>query len=134
VTYFLDTDICIYYINDSSPSVSARLKRMPLKSIKIPSMVAAELLHGAEKSGRREQNLKHYKEFLSLYEIISFDEKAAEHYAVIKVNLERKGIIIGGNDLIIAAIVLANNGVIVSHNTAEFSRVDGLAMEDWCKQ
>jgi len=131
VTYFLDTDICIYYINDSSPSVSARLKRMPLESIKIPSMVAAELLHGAEKSGRREQNLIHYKEFLSLYEIIPFDEKAAEHYAAIRASLERKGIIIGANDLVIAAIVLANNGVLITHNTAEFSRVDGLAVEDW---
>jgi len=133
VTYFLDTNICIYHFNDSSPSVSSRLEQVPSKSIKIPSMVVAELLYGVEKSGRREQNLKRCKEFLSVYEIIPFDEKAAEHYAVIKAKLERKGITIGGNDMAIAATVLANKGVLISHNTAEFSRVDGLAVEDWVK-
>jgi len=133
VSYFLDTNICIYYINGSAPIVKERLERMPLESIKIPSMVVAELLYGVEKSGRREQNLKRCKEFLSVYEIIPFDEKSAEQYAVIKAKLERNGVIIGGNDIAIAAIVLANSGVIVSHNTAEFSRVDGLAVEDWVK-
>ena len=129
--YFLDTNICIYHLNDSEPSVSDRLEQMPLQSIKIPSIVAAELLYGAEKSIRREENLKRCKEFLSIFEIVPFDEKSAGHYAVIRAKLERKGMIIGGNDIAIAAIVLANNGVIVSHNTAGFSRVDGLAMEDW---
>jgi len=131
VIYFLDTNICIYYINGSAPIVKERLEQIPSKFIKIPSMVVAELLYGVEKSSRREQNLKRCKEFLSVYDIIPFDEKAAEHYAVIKAKLERKGIIIGSNDIAIAAIVLANNGVIVSHNTAEFSRVDGLNVEDW---
>lgn len=134
MTCFLDTNICIYHLNDSAPSVSDRLEQMSLQNIKIPSIAAAELLYGAEKSNRREQNLKRCKEFLSIYEIIPFDEKAAEHYAIIRAKLERKGIIIGGNDIIIAAIVLANNGVIISHNTAEFSRVDGLAVEDWVKR
>jgi len=131
MTWFLDTNICICHLNDSAPDVSDRLERMPSLSVKLPSIVAAELLCGAEKSERREQNIKRCKELFSIYEIIPFDEKAALRYAVIRVALERKGLLIGGNDMAIAAIALANSGVLVSHNTAEFSRVGGLALEDW---
>ena len=133
MTYFLDTNICIYHLNDSAPCVSDRLERMSLQDIKIPSIVMAELLYGAEKSDRREQNLDRCREFLSVFEIVPFDDKAAEHYAIIRAKLERKGSIIGGNDMAIAAIVLANNGIMVSHDTDEFFRVDGLAVEDWAK-
>ena len=128
---FLDTNICIYHLNGSSPGVSERLERMSTKTIKIPSIVAAELLYGAEKSGQREQNLIRCKEFLSIYEIVPFDAKAAEHYAVIRAGLERKGVPIGGNDIVVASIALANGGVIVTHDAEEFSRVDGLNVEDW---
>jgi tRNA(fMet)-specific endonuclease VapC len=129
--FFLDTHICIYHLNDTAPQVSDRLERLPTKSIKIPSMVAAELLYGAEKSSRREENLICCREFLSIYEIIPFDEKASAPYAAIRLALEQKGAPIGGNDLIIAATVLANDGALVTHNISEFSRVEGLVVEDW---
>ena len=131
MTYFLDTNICVYYLNNSNPAVSKRLEELPTANIKIPSMVAAELLYGAEKSGKREHNLKVFKTFLSVYEIISFDEKSAEHYSVIRAELERKGQIIGGNDIVIAAIVLTNGGVLVTHNADEFGRIKELKTEDW---
>ena len=94
-------------------------------------MVAAELLYGAEKSVKRQYNLKIFKTFLSLYEIVHFDEKAAELYAAIRVELERKGQMIGGNDLVIAATVLARKGTLVTHNIDEFSRINGLVINDW---
>jgi tRNA(fMet)-specific endonuclease VapC len=129
--YFLDTNICIYHLNDSAPNLSRMLEQTPLKDIKIPSMVAAELLYGAEKSAKRERNKRIFEAFLSIYDIINFDVKVAAHYAVIRAELERNGKIIGGNDMIIAATALANNGVLVTNNTDEFTRIKGLIIEDW---
>jgi tRNA(fMet)-specific endonuclease VapC len=129
--YFLDTNICIYYLNNSSPRLKKLLQSMPTANIKIPSMVAAELLYGAEKSVKREYNLKLFKTFLSIYSIINFDKKAAACYAAIRAELESKGQSIGGNDLVIAATAIANNGILVTHNTEEFSRLGRLKTEDW---
>ena len=129
--YFLDTNICVYYLNNANPVISKRFEELPTASIKIPSMVAAELLYGAEKSGKREHNLKIFKTFLSIYDIVNFDEKAAGHYSIIRADLERRGQIIGGNDIIIAATVLANSGVLVTHNIDEFARINELKTEDW---
>jgi tRNA(fMet)-specific endonuclease VapC len=94
-------------------------------------MVVAELLYGVEKSGRRERNIKMVAAFLSLFNTVSFDEKAAEYYGAIRAELEREGKSIGGNDLIIAATALANAAVLVTHNINEFSRIHGLILEDW---
>ena len=94
-------------------------------------MVAAELLYGAEKSAKREHNTQLFKTFLSIFEIIDFDEKAAQYYATIRTELEHKGLIIGGNDIIIAATTIANNGTLVTHNTGEYSRIEKLQTEDW---
>ena len=128
---FLDTNICIYYLKNSSQKLNERLQNFPVHSIKIPSIVAAELLYGAEKSAKREYNLQLIKSFLSIFDIISFDEKAAAYYAVIRTDLERKGKIIGNNDIIIAATVITGNGILITHNVDEFSRVVNLKMEDW---
>jgi len=101
------------------------------KDVKIPAMVAAELLYGAEKSMRREQNISMVTSLLSVYETVPFDAKAIEYYATIRTELERKGQIIGGNDIIIAATVLAHQGILVSHNIREYSRIEELKLEDW---
>ena len=131
MTYFLDTNICIFYLKDMYRNLSSKLLGMPTRSVKIPSMVAAELLYGAEKSARREYNLRIFKSFLSIYEPAPFDEHAAEYYSQIRAGLERSGGIIGGNDIVIAAIALASSGTLVTNNPSEFSRIDGLLIEDW---
>ena len=129
--YFLDTNVCIYHLNGSAPGLSDALERIPTASIRLPSMVAAELMYGAEKSVKRDYNLKKMRLFLSLYNIVPFDRNAVEIYGVIRNDLERSGTIIGANDLIIAATAMANNGILVTHNIDEFSRVIGLQIEDW---
>ncbi|KYG01863.1 hypothetical protein BE21_55765 [Sorangium cellulosum] len=62
---------------------------------------------------------------------LSFDDVAAERYAVIRAELEGRGQSIGANDLLIAAIALAHDLTLVTHNISEFSRVTGLRLEDW---
>ena len=131
MTYYLDSNIYIYFEKKMYESIAEKLMSTSVEKIKIPAMVAAELLYGAEKSAKREFNLSRLRRFLSLFEIIPFDEKAAECYRSVRVELERKGQIIGGNDLVIAATVLSRAGVLVTRNINEFSRVEGLALEDW---
>ena len=131
MTYFLDTNTCIFHLNGTAPRLSDKLEHSPPSGIAIPSMVAAELVYGAEKSAKRESNLKRAELFLSLFDIVPFDHGAAKIYGAIRRDLEHRGRIIGGNDLVIAATVLAHNGTLVTNNTGEFSRVRDLLLEDW---
>lgn len=69
--------------------------------------------------------------FLSSFEIIDFDASAAEQYGHIRSSLEREGKIIGAMDMMIASIARAKDMVVVTNNTSEFERVDGLHVENW---
>jgi len=99
--------------------------------IKIPAIVKAELIHGAEKSVKRDDTMMKVSAFLLPFEIVPFDGVAAEFYGKVKARLELDGMLIGSNDLVIAATVLARNGVLVTNSTREFVRVEGLGLENW---
>ena len=99
--------------------------------IKIPAIVKAELLLGVEKSAKKEENRSKVTAFLLPFEIVPFDDSAAIHYSKIRATLEQVGAIIGPNDLLVAATSLARSATLVTNNTKEFSRVDGLHVEDW---
>ena len=94
-------------------------------------MVVAELRLGVEKSARREYNSERLERFLSLYEIVPFDDDASKSYAKIRADLKRSGKIIGANDLVIAATVLSKDGTLITRNTDEFSRIAELKLENW---
>ena len=129
--YFLDTNICIYHLNGKFQNIRVKLGGISRDDIIIPSVVVAELYYGAAKSKQRDANIARYSRFVSAYEIMPFDHKAARIYGDIRAGLESKGQPIGWNDLMIAAIVVANRGVLVTHNMGEFSRIDELVLEDW---
>ncbi len=129
--YFLDTNICIYFLKGMYPRLKDNLLNHNPQMIAIPSMTKAELLYGAEKSQKKEENLEKIGKFLKPFEIKGFNDDEAEIYAIIRSKLEMKGTPIGPNDMIIASIVLANNGVLVTKNIKEFSRIDDLKIEDW---
>ena len=128
---FLDTNICIYFLQGRKPQIDVRLRECKPDDIKIASMVKAELLLGAEKSVRKVYNLGKINEFLFPYEILSFDSQAAEEYALIRSVLEKQGTTICANDYIIAATVLAHNGTLITNNIGEFQRVPRLKYYDW---
>ena len=109
------------------------MKNLSANEIKIPSIVAAELYYGVYKSECKEFNMKRYMNFLSGFEVVPFSHNASPVYGEIRAELERKGSIIGWNDLLIAATVIANNGILVTNNTKEFSRINKLRLEDWTK-
>jgi tRNA(fMet)-specific endonuclease VapC len=94
-------------------------------------VVKAELFYGAMKS--RDPVTTHAKQqrFLRRFVSLPFDDRAAEAYGRIRTALERLGQLIGPNDLLIAAIAVAHDVILVTHNTHEFQRVDELRIEDW---
>lgn len=100
-------------------------------TIKIPSVVKAELLFGAVKSNRDEENKRFIQRFLKPFEIVPFDDDATTFYATIRSQTESKGTPVGPNDLIIAATVLSRGGVLVTNNTKEFEHIQGLRIENW---
>lgn len=131
MTYFLDTNTCIYFLKGKHPEVRDRMLSIAPANIRIPSMVSAELFLGAKRSGSTDRAAALVRTFLNPFEVVAFDHEASIVYADIRHSLERKGQTIGPNDLIIAATVLTNGGTLVTHNIAEFKRVKGLLVEDW---
>ena len=122
--YLLDTNVCIGYLNGRSPLVRQRLKALDPGTIRLCSVVRAELAYGAAKSREREHTLAKLDKFFAAFESLPFDDRAALNY-------ERQGTPIGPNDLLIAAIALANQAALVTTNTREFARVKGLEIENW---
>ena len=131
MNYFLDTNICIYFLKGISENIRIRLLEKHPDEIRICSIVQAELLYGAEKSIRREENLKNIQNFLFPLKITPFGENEAKSYSIIRAELEKEGNIIGPNDLIIAATVLENDGILITNNVKEFGRVRNLKIENW---
>jgi tRNA(fMet)-specific endonuclease VapC len=129
--WFLDTNICIDYLRGRTTLLMDALRAFPPKSVRLPSVVAAELLYGAQRSSRPKQNLHQVRQFVAYFDIAAFDDRAAEQYADIRAALDKAGTPIGPNDLLIAAIVRAAGGTLVTANTREFKRVAGLKLETW---
>lgn len=133
--YYLDSNICIFHLRKPYSNLSEKINSTNHYScIKIPIVVKGELLVGAVKSAKPKENVDEIETFCKPFEIVSFDDFTVKTYAKIRASLERKGQKIGANDTIIAAIVLARNGVLVTNNVKEFSRVEGLQIEDWIQE
>lgn len=128
---FLDTNICIYLIKKKPISILEKISHFPINKLALSSISVAELEYGVEKSAYPEQNLLLLQSFLLPFSIYSFDEKAARCYGKIRNTLEKKGTPIGNLDTLIAAHALSLDAILVTHNTREFKRVSGLALEDW---
>ena len=132
--YYLDSNICISYLRGRNIELRNKIDSFEKTLIKIPAVVKGELLTGAMKSARRDKNINEVLAFLGQFEIIPFDDDSAWTYGEIKSALELKGQPIGYNDTIIAATVLAHNGILITNNTREFIRVEGLECEDWTQE
>ena len=129
--FLLDTNVCIQFLNGRSESVRQQLIRRQPDDIMLCSIVKAELRFGVAKSNNPLQSLNKITPFLERFASLPFDDNAAVVYATIRADLERIGLPIGPNDLLIAAIAIANQLVLVTHNAREFGRVRGLKTEDW---
>jgi len=131
VKYLLDTNVCIRFLNGRSPAIWQQMSQHQPEEIMLCSVVKAELLVGVAKNENPEARLKKLKPFLDRFASLPFDDGAAASYAEIRTDLENRGLPIGPNDFQIAAIAVANQLVLVTHNVREFSRVNDLKIEDW---
>ena len=129
--YLLDTNIVSYWMRGDKAVIERIMNQSP-SNLSLSSITLAEIWYGIEKSPiKKEERTVKIKKISSLLEIYPFDESAAEEYAVIRANLEQKGIMISERDTQIASIAMANRLIVVTHNIKEFGRINKLKVEDW---
>ena len=130
--YLLDTNACIAHLRRPGRSfVTARLRQLAPADVCVPSIVRAELLLGTYLTRDPLRSMSDVRAFLGPFPSLPFDDRAAEVAARVGAELRRIGQTIGSNDLLIAAVAMANGLVMVTHNTREFGRINGLQWEDW---
>jgi tRNA(fMet)-specific endonuclease VapC len=134
VNHLLDTDAFVDHLRRGPASkVTAKLLAAPPGSVYLYTVVLAELVYGAVRSGPAHEmsNRALIVRLQAQFPSLPFDERAAEEYGKLRAHLTGLGQLIGPNDLMIAAIALANGLTLVTRNTSEFSRVPGLTSENW---
>jgi len=131
--YLLDSNACITWMRgDNEKFIEQALHRPAgFGELVLCSVVKAELLFGVHTSARSSENLQRTLRFFGGFLSLPFDDQCAARYGELRAFLRQKGLLIGPNDLLIAATALAHGATLVTHNTAEFSRVPGLLFEDW---
>lgn len=130
--YLLDSNACIRLLNENASSnIARKLAELTPDDIRLCSVVKSELYYGAYKSIRRDRNLANLNRFFSQFISLPFDDNAAAIAGQVRAQLDVAGTPIGSNDLLIAAIALSNDLTLVTHNTREFGRINGLKYEDW---
>ena len=131
MTWLLDTSVCVPLINRTDARAAARLLDHSHGSVRLCSVVKAELYFGAQNSSRLAENLQRAETFCRAFESLPFDDESAKQYGIVRARLRREGRPIGGNDLMIASIAIAHSHILVTRNMDEFSRVSGLEVERW---
>jgi len=129
----LDTNILIYFIKRRPPQVAQRINALGANDTPCMSFVSyAELLKGAEGSVHKAEVMRGLDTLVRQIPVL-YPQAASicEHYAVQATRLKRAGTPVGGNDLWIGCHALAEGAVLVTNNTAELARIDGLAVENW---
>jgi tRNA(fMet)-specific endonuclease VapC len=128
--YALDTNTVIYFFKGMG-NVATHLFSLPPHEIALPSVVLYELQVGIAKSTSPEKRRNQLNELLTVVRVLPFTENETAITAQIRATLEKAGTPIGPLDMMIAGIALANQAILVTHNTKEFSRISGLRLEDW---
>ena len=131
--YLIDTNICIYIMNKRPIEVIHKFKQFDVDEICVSTITVSELQYGVVKSKNRRLNKQRVEEFLAPFEIIPYDEIAANMYGDIRYQLEKRGEPIGSLDLLIAAHAMSGNFVLITNNEKEFKRVKNLKIENWAK-
>lgn len=131
VRYLLDTNICIYIAKGQPVAVRERLARHALQELALSVITVGELRFGAEKSQARERALSTIEQLVQMIPPHPLPQAAAEHYGDIRATLQKQGLPIGNNDLWLAAHARAEDWILVTNNTREFTCVPGLQVENW---
>ncbi len=131
MNFLIDTNICIYIMNEKPIKVIQKFKDTEIGQIGISSITVSELYYGVSKSKFPKKNATRLEEFLTPFEILPYTENASRFYGEIRAQLESQGSIIGPLDLLIAAHAMSNDLVLITNNEKEFRRIDSLKIENW---
>ena len=127
--FLLDTNACIVLLNQTSQALATRVREQLPSDIGLPAPVVFELYYGAYKSKQTVQNLELLDRMA--FETVPFDAGDARAAGAVRSQLEAAGRPIGPYDLLIAGQALARGLILITANTREFQRVNGLDCEDW---
>ena len=133
IKYMLDTNICVYIIKRKPKDTIERFRQTKISQVGISSITLSELEYGIVKSSKPDQNRFALAQFLAPMEILSYDDKAAQQYGILRSFLEKQGTPIGSLDILIAAHALSIDCVFVTNNQKEFNRVPNLNIDNWVK-
>lgn len=128
--YLLDTNTLIYFFKGMGNVANTLLSKSP-QDIAIPSIALYELEVGIAKSNNPKKRKQQLAALISSISVLPFASREAEVAAMIRAELENRGAPIGPYDTLIAGVALSSNATLVTHNTKEFSRVEGLVLQDW---
>jgi len=132
--YMLDTCTCIFLMKGTPASAREHLASMCGERVCLSSVVVSELWFGVHNSRLKEKNTQALEHFLDPFEELPYGHAADEIYGQQRAALKIAGTPIGPLDMLIAAHALSENAVLVTNNLKEFSRIDGLRLEDWSQQ
>ena len=128
--FALDTNTVIHYLKGKG-QIADHMLGTPPAEIYLPSVVVYELEAGIRKSNNATTRRSKLELFLKAFQVLPLGSAEAEAAAAIRARLEMRGEAIGPLDILIAGTALAHNATLVTRNTGEFSRVDGLTIVNW---
>ncbi|MBQ7993139.1 MAG: type II toxin-antitoxin system VapC family toxin [Solobacterium sp.] len=129
--YMLDTNTIVYAKNARPEVVLKRFRQYDPGDLCISAITMAELEYGVQNSSRPDRNRLALLVFLSNIDVIPFGAEVARAYGRVRYDLKEKGNLIGGNDLLIAAHARSLGYTLITNNTREFNRVEGLLVDHW---
>ena len=127
--YLLDTNICIHYFKGQF-KIKEKIEQIGYENFAISEITLAELIYGAEKSQKKDKNIKVVENFAERITIIPIFE-SIRIYGKEKARLKTTGTIISDLDLFIGATAIVNNMVLVTRNVREFERMKNIKIENW---
>jgi tRNA(fMet)-specific endonuclease VapC len=128
--YLLDTNICIYFLNQDQ-SVTEKISKISADDMAISIITVAELQFGAFNSNKIKENLERITYLRNIMKTINLNAAITEEYAKIKSILRKSGNLIDDFDILIASTAIVNNLVLVTNNQQHFNRIDNLLTENW---
>ncbi|MCG6146603.1 MULTISPECIES: type II toxin-antitoxin system tRNA(fMet)-specific endonuclease VapC [Leptospira] len=129
--FLLDTNICIFLIKKKNQILIDKINKNYNKGIFISTLTLAELEFGIQNSEQKEKNRISLIEFLTIFDVLPFEERDTQAFGIIKADLRKSGNLISSIDALLAAQAISRNLIFITNNTKEFKRVKNLIFEDW---
>ena len=129
--FLLDTDICSYLMKRTHPALIGRVREFAPGELKVSVITVFELEYGARRSPRCDALTRVIHAFLANVEVLALTPPAAREAGAIRAELAAIGQPIGAYDLLIACQSRSWGATLITNNTGEFGRIDGLSVENW---